>query len=81
MRNAHVMFSHLDPDGLTRAYACGPVGDEERVKEEAARQLALYRDEKRELGDPLASAVFTVERSTHTSGHRRRPAGRVEGKR
>ena len=65
MSSLHVMFEHLDPSGLPRAYACGPVEAEEEVKALAERHLTLYREEKRKLDDPLGSAVYTVERSTH----------------
>ena len=65
MVDEHVMFEFLDPDGLTRAYACGPTRSEEEVKALAESHLVAYREEKRALGDPLADAEYTLARTTH----------------
>ena len=49
-----------DPDGVTRAYAFGPIEDKESVRSLALDHLATYRREKARLNDPLASAEYTV---------------------
>ena len=58
-----LMIMFCDPEGKPRAWAAGPEEKEEAVREEAERQLELYRREKREVGDPLADARFTVRRA------------------
>lgn len=52
-----VMVMKLDPDGLPRAWGIAPT--EAAAREEADRQLQIYRVKKAEVGDPLAGAVFT----------------------
>lgn len=48
-----------DPQGLPRAFASGPTIASARAL--ADQHLAAYREEKRELEDPLAYAEFTEE--------------------
>lgn len=54
-----MMVMYCDPQGLPRAW--GTHADVEEARVEAKRQLALYRDKKREAGDPLADADFSEE--------------------
>ena len=57
-----LMIMFCDPEGKPRAWAVGSEGKEDEVLAEAKRQLELYRQKKREVGDPLADARFTVQR-------------------
>jgi len=50
---------HLDPDGLCRAWASGPVEDRLQIIGLADKQLALYREKKAFHRDPLATAEYT----------------------
>ena len=54
-----VIVSYQDPDGKPRAWAIGLKKNLEALRKEAKGQLAVYRDKKRLLGDPLATAEFT----------------------
>jgi hypothetical protein len=56
----HILVRYLDPDGGCRAWASGPVTDKAVVRELADKHLAEYRDAKRVLRDPLATAEFTM---------------------
>jgi hypothetical protein len=49
----------VDPDGVPRAW--GQSADRGAAETEAARQLEAYRARKREVGDPLADADYTLE--------------------
>jgi hypothetical protein len=53
-----VMVQFRDPGGLSRAYAAGRVGQTTEVLDLAHQHLCAYRQEKRELGDPLAYADY-----------------------
>jgi len=54
-----IYVRHLDPDGLCRAWASGPVEDRLEILELADKHLALYREEKTKHRDPLATAEYT----------------------
>ena len=57
----YIVVRYNDPEGLTREWANGPVENSEAIHKLAAEHLALYREEKRKVRDPLATAEFTVE--------------------
>ena len=57
----YITVRYLDPQGLSRAWASGPLNDKKAIHQLASKQLSLYRDEKRNTNDPLATARFTVE--------------------
>jgi len=44
--------------GCPRAYAMGPVGRRDEVREEARIHLDAYRMERAVVGDPMATAKF-----------------------
>ena len=44
--------------GCPRAYAMGPVGRRDEVREEARIHLDAYRMERAVVGDPLATAKY-----------------------
>ena len=54
-----IMVRHLDPDGVCRAWAAGPVQDRLEILELADKHLAEYRIEKASHRDPLAVASYT----------------------
>jgi len=53
-----IIVMHQDQDGSTRAWATGPREQIEKVKQQAAKQLAAYRKKKASTGDPLATEEF-----------------------
>jgi|6_EtaG_2_1085325.scaffolds.fasta_scaffold00378_36 hypothetical protein len=53
-----IIVMHQGPDGATRAWATGPKGQLEKVRQRAARQLWTYRQKRASVGDPLATAEF-----------------------
>ncbi len=55
-----LMVRFLDPDGIPRAWAIGPLDQAGEVKVLAEQNLAAYRKAKLETGDPLAHAHFTM---------------------
>jgi hypothetical protein len=56
----HIIVRYLDPDGGCRAWASGPVKDRLEIRELADKHLAEYRIEKLVVGDPLATAEYTM---------------------
>jgi hypothetical protein len=55
-----IYIRYLDPDGLCRAWASGPVQDRAEILELLDKHLAEYREEKKSHGDPLGWAEFTM---------------------
>ena len=51
-----------DSEGKVRAWARGPLGKEEEVERVAREHLQKYKEEKKELGDPLALDLYTWHR-------------------
>ena len=55
-----IMVCYRDPDGAVRAWASGPSNMQDEVERVAADQLARYQERKALVGDPLATAEYTM---------------------